>query len=70
MNNNHLFADIPVLGLITNFSENGDFEKIFMVVESRPKQRIGSRLRRSLVSPQDRIWNGPDFSSLMEKHGR
>lgn len=68
MKNNALFQDLPLVGLITNFGTNGEFEKIYMLTADRKKQP-GSRERRKPV-PVNRTWNGPNLEKMVEKWNR
>lgn len=55
---------LPMLSLITNFSPSGDFEKIYLVMERRPKEVL-IRKRRALL-PLQSAWNGPALSLWKE----
>jgi len=59
MDNNHFFAGTPVLSLITNFSENGDFEKIYMVMGHLPERTATNQMRRPARTENRSLWNGP-----------
>ena len=59
MNNYPLFADMPVLSMITNFSKNGNFERIYLVMERSPESRAKNELRKAQPSETRSLWNGP-----------
>lgn len=66
MNTQQLFAEMPMLSIVTNFSTAGDFERVYLVVENNlneKKQNQKKRLR-SLVQPS--AWNGPLQSYFRE----
>lgn len=59
MNPYPLFANMPVLSMITNFSRNGDFERIYLVMENPPENRFKNERRQSRPVPVRNTWNGP-----------
>jgi hypothetical protein len=68
MENNQFFAGAPVLSLITNFSDNGGFERIYMVMNHLPQRAASNQMRRP--APQEhnrRTWNGPMTDSSERK---
>jgi len=59
MENNQFFAGTPVLTLITNFSNNGNFEKIYMVMGHLPEKTASNQMRNNTQSKKRGFWNGP-----------
>ena len=59
MDNNQFFAGTPVLSLITNFSGNGDFEKIYMVMGHLPERTATNQMRKPSRIENRSLWNGP-----------
>lgn len=62
MDNNQFLAGMPVLGLITNFSGNGGFEKIYMVMGHLPEQTASNQMRQPSREERRGFWNGPSSS--------
>lgn len=59
MNNFPIFADMPVLSIVTNFYKNGNFERIYLVMEHNPENQAKNELRRARPSERRSLWNGP-----------
>jgi len=68
MENNNIFAGMPVLSLITNFSESGNFERIHLVMDRKLSGTTQNQSRKKHVSKFNRFWNGPDFGQLVDQH--
>ena len=61
MENNNIFAGMPVLTLITNFSQSGSFERIHLVTERKISGQLQNQLRVKTGLSNKRFWNGPNF---------
>ena len=59
MENNQLFAGLPFLAVITNFSAEGDFEKFYMVLKSKKEDAENSRKKPIGQPARNSVWNGP-----------
>ena len=68
MENNNIFAGMPVLTLITNFSETGNFERIHMVMERKISSSNQNQIKRKSIPNTHRFWNGPDFNQTIERN--
>lgn len=66
MNNYPLFADMPVLSMITNFSKNGNFERIYLVMERSPENRAKNEVRKAKSGETRSLWNGPGNRAFQE----
>lgn len=55
-----LFAEMPILSIVTNFSTEGEFERVYLVLPSGKEQAQENKRRqaksRMLTS---NTWNGP-----------
>lgn len=62
METNAIFAGMPVLSLITNFTPDGQFERIHLVT-GRPvsSKHVRNQMRRNLpvADEAQTAWNGP-----------
>lgn len=54
-----IFANMPVLSMITNFSPTGDFERVYLVMENSPENRSRNERRTARNVPVRNTWNGP-----------
>jgi len=64
---NHLFAEMPVLSIVTNFSSNGDFERIYLITEhSGDKKSDANKKRKTKMEQMFSAWNGPLRSTFHE----
>jgi len=68
MENNNIFAGMPVLTLITNFCESGNFERIHLVMERKLNGQTQNQSRRRNIPKVNRFWNGPDFEQVLERN--
>ncbi len=59
MENNQLFAGLPFLAVIINFSPEGDFEKCYVVLKNKKEDAQNSRKKRTGQPWRNSIWNGP-----------
>lgn len=53
-----IMAEMPILSIVTNFDQNGDFERVYLV-KPRGKGRQANHFREIKNLPMDRLWNGP-----------
>jgi hypothetical protein len=61
MENKPSFSGTPVLSLITNFSSNGSFERIYMVMGNPlPTNQVSNRKRQNRFPDSSLHWNGPE----------
>jgi len=68
MENNNIFVGMPFLSVITNFSVNGDFERIHLVMERKISNREQNQIKGKSQPAVNRFWNGPDFGNVIDKH--
>jgi hypothetical protein len=66
MKNEQIFAGMPVLTLITNFSHEGEFEKIYMVMERKKDDVSCNQKRKRALPPIHSTWNGPALAQWRE----
>jgi len=68
MENTNIFAGMPVLTLITNFSQTETFERIHLVMERKITSDNQNQTRRKSIPNINRFWNGPDFNQTIERN--
>jgi hypothetical protein len=68
MENNNIFAGMPVLTLITNFSQTGNFERIHLVMERKLSGQSQNQSRKKAIPNINRFWNGPDFEQTIDRN--
>lgn len=60
MENQSLFAGIPALPLITNFTPGGGFERIYLITGHKvPPNTVQNRMRSKSEREAHAGWNGP-----------
>ncbi|HRH33854.1 MAG TPA: hypothetical protein PKY12_02300 [Catalimonadaceae bacterium] len=60
MKNEPLFAEMPVLSIVTNFSTNGNFERVYLVyADARENSRQNKPRRTKPTFAISNTWNGP-----------
>jgi len=69
MDTNQFFAGTPVLSLITNFSGDGGFEKIYMVMSHLPERTATNQMRRPSQEKTRGFWNGPTRENQEQTSG-
>lgn len=59
MNNEPLFTEMPVLSIVTNFSTNGNFERVYLVYADSREDGRKNKPRRKPAYAISNTWNGP-----------
>jgi hypothetical protein len=59
MNNEPIFAGLPLMAFITNFSPDGNFEKIYVVMKEKKEYSGGNEIKRRALPTACSVWNGP-----------
>jgi len=68
MENSNIFAGMPVLTLITNFSQTGNFERIHLVMDRKLSGHTQNQIRTKAVPNVNKFWNGPDFDQTIKRN--
>ena len=59
MKTDDIFAGMPMLSIVTNFAHNGDFERIYLVMERQHGAASQNYKRKASPIAAHSHWNGP-----------